>query len=59
VVGEGWVVGHNAFVHGCEIGAGCLVGMGATVLNGARIGAGSIVAAGLWCPRIRNSHPIV
>ncbi len=45
-VGEGCVVGHNAVVHGCEIGDGSLVGMGATILNGARIGAGSIVAAG-------------
>jgi carbonic anhydrase/acetyltransferase-like protein (isoleucine patch superfamily) len=46
VVGEGCVVGHNAVVHGCEIGDNCLVGMGATILNGAKIGDGSIVVAG-------------
>jgi carbonic anhydrase/acetyltransferase-like protein (isoleucine patch superfamily) len=40
------VIGHNAVVHGCEVGDGCLVGMGATIMNGARIGEGSIVAAG-------------
>jgi carbonic anhydrase/acetyltransferase-like protein (isoleucine patch superfamily) len=51
------VVGHNAVVHGCEIGAGCLVGMGATVLNGARIGAGSIVAAGTLVPENKEFPP--
>lgn len=38
VVGEVCVVGHNAVVHGCEIGDNCPVGMSATVLNGAKIG---------------------
>jgi carbonic anhydrase/acetyltransferase-like protein (isoleucine patch superfamily) len=46
VVGEDCVVGHNAVVHGCEIGSRSLIGMSATILNGARIGEGSIVAAG-------------
>ena len=54
VVGEGCVVGHNAVVHGCEIGDNSLVGMGATVLNGAKIGDGSIVAAGAVVPEGRE-----
>ena len=54
IVGEGCVVGHNAVVHGCEIGDNCLVGMGATILNGAKIGDGSIVAAGAVVPEGRE-----
>ncbi|MBD0253285.1 MAG: gamma carbonic anhydrase family protein [Rubrobacter sp.] len=57
VVGEGCVVGHNAVVHGCEIGDDCLVGMGATILNGAKIGEGSIVAAGAVVPEGREFPP--
>ena len=57
VVGEGCVVGHNAVVHGCEIGDSCLVGMGATILNGAKIGDGSIVAAGAVVPEGREFPP--
>jgi carbonic anhydrase/acetyltransferase-like protein (isoleucine patch superfamily) len=57
IVGEGCVVGHNAVVHGCEIGDNCLVGMGATILNGARIGDGSIVAAGAVVPEGREFPP--
>jgi carbonic anhydrase/acetyltransferase-like protein (isoleucine patch superfamily) len=51
------VVGHNAVVHGCEVGDGCLIGMGATILNGAKIGAGSIVAAGAVVPENREFPP--
>jgi carbonic anhydrase/acetyltransferase-like protein (isoleucine patch superfamily) len=57
VAGEGCVVGHNAVVHGCEIGDNCLVGMGATILNGAKIGDGSIVAAGAVVPEGREFPP--
>lgn len=57
VVGEGCVVGHNAVVHGCEIGDNSLVGMGATILNGAKIGEGSIVAAGAVVPEGREFPP--
>src|SRR5699024_4310840 len=34
VLGEFVSVGHNAVVHGCEIGDGSLVGMGSVVLSG-------------------------
>jgi carbonic anhydrase/acetyltransferase-like protein (isoleucine patch superfamily) len=57
VVGEGCVLGHNAVVHGCEIGDNCLVGMSATILNGAKIGDGSIVAAGAVVPEGREFPP--
>lgn len=45
-VGDYVTVGHNAVLHGCEIGEGSLVGMGAIVLNGARIGKNCIIGAG-------------
>jgi len=51
------VIGHNAVVHGCEVGDGCLVGMGATIMNGAKIGEGSIVAAGALVPEGREFPP--
>ncbi|MBQ6846673.1 MAG: gamma carbonic anhydrase family protein [Oscillospiraceae bacterium] len=44
--GNGVTIGHNAIVHGCEIGDNVLIGMGATVLDGAIIGEDSIVGAG-------------
>lgn len=46
VIGEDVSVGHNAVVHGAQVGDGALVGMHATVLNGAHIGAGALIAAG-------------
>lgn len=45
-IGVGVSVGHNAVVHGCEIGDGSLVGMGAVVLSGAVIGTECLVAGG-------------
>ncbi len=46
VIGNGVSIGHNAIIHGCEIGDNVLVGMGAIILNGAKIGDNSIVGAG-------------
>lgn len=46
VIGDGVSIGHNAIIHGCEIGNNVLVGMGAIILNGAKIGDNSIVGAG-------------
>jgi carbonic anhydrase/acetyltransferase-like protein (isoleucine patch superfamily) len=45
-VGENVTVGHQAMLHGCNIGEGSLIGIGAVVLNGARIGKHCLVAAG-------------
>ena len=38
ILGKGITVGHQAMLHGCQIGDYSLVGIGATVLNGAKIG---------------------
>lgn len=46
IIGEGVSIGHNAIIHGCEIGNNVLVGVGVIILNGAKIGDDSIVGAG-------------
>ncbi len=46
IIGAGVSVGHNAVVHGCELGDNIIVGMGAIVMNGAKIPSGCIIAAG-------------
>lgn len=45
-VGKGVTVGHQAMLHGCNVGDGCLIGIQAVVLNGAVIGENSLVGAG-------------
>jgi len=45
-IGDGVTVGHNAIVHGCEIGDNTLIGMGAIVMNRSRIGMNCIIGAG-------------
>jgi len=45
-IGSNCTVGHNAILHGCEIGDNSLIGMGATVLNGARVGRNCLIGAG-------------
>lgn len=44
-VGAGCTIGHNAILHGCQLGDNTLIGMGATVLNGAMIGKNCIIGA--------------
>lgn len=46
VIGDGVTIGHNATIHGCEIGDNTLIGMGAIVLNGAKIGRSCLIGAG-------------
>ena len=46
IIGSGVSVGHNAVVHGCELGDNIIVGMGAIVMNGAKIPSGCVIAAG-------------
>ncbi len=43
---DGLCGGHNAIVHGSNVGDEVIVGMGAILLNGSKIGSGSVVAAG-------------
>lgn len=45
-VGENVTVGHQAMLHGCEIGDGSLIGIQAVILNGAKIGKNCLVGAG-------------
>jgi carbonic anhydrase/acetyltransferase-like protein (isoleucine patch superfamily) len=44
-IGKGVTIGHNATVHGCEVGDFSLIGINAVVLNGAKIGARSLIGA--------------
>ncbi|MGA1302223.1 MAG: gamma carbonic anhydrase family protein [Burkholderiaceae bacterium] len=46
IIGPGVTVGHQAMLHGCEIGADSLIGMQAIILNGAHIGTHCIIGAG-------------
>ncbi len=50
IVGENVTVGHNAMIHGCEIGDGSLVGINAVVLNGAKVGKGCVIGANSLVP---------
>ncbi|MDD5921888.1 MAG: gamma carbonic anhydrase family protein [Eubacteriales bacterium] len=45
-IGDYVTIGHNAIIHGCEIGDNTLVGMGAIVMNHAKIGKNCLIAAG-------------
>ena len=44
-IGANVTIGHNAMIHGCEIGEGSLVGINAVVLNGAKVGKGCLIGA--------------
>jgi len=45
-IGRRVSVGHQAMLHGCEIGDGSMIGIQAIVMNGAKVGKGCIVGAG-------------
>jgi carbonic anhydrase/acetyltransferase-like protein (isoleucine patch superfamily) len=45
-IGKHVTIGHQAMLHGCDIGDGSLVGIQAVILNGARIGKNCLVGAG-------------
>jgi carbonic anhydrase/acetyltransferase-like protein (isoleucine patch superfamily) len=45
-IGDDTTIGHNAVVHGCEVGKECIIGIGAIILSGSKIGEGSIIGAG-------------
>lgn len=49
-IGRDVSVGHNAVIHGCEIGDETIIGMNATVLSGAKIGKGCIIGANALVP---------
>lgn len=45
-IGRRVSVGHQAMLHGCQIGDGTMIGIQAVVMNGAEIGKNSLVGAG-------------
>jgi len=45
-IGRRVSVGHQAMLHGCQIGDGSMIGIQAVVMNGAVIGKNSLVGAG-------------
>lgn len=44
-LGKDVTIGHQAMLHGCQIGDGTLIGIQAVVLNGAIIGANCLIGA--------------
>ena len=49
-LGQGVTVGHNAMVHGCDVGDFTLIGINAVVLNGAKIGKHCLIGANAFIP---------
>jgi carbonic anhydrase/acetyltransferase-like protein (isoleucine patch superfamily) len=49
-LGKDVTVGHQAMLHGCEVGDGSLIGISAVVLNGAKIGKGCLIGANALVP---------
>ena len=50
IIGKGVTIGHNATVHGCQVGDFSLIGINSVVLNGAKIGARSLIGANSLVP---------
>ena len=49
-IGEYVTIGHQAMLHGCQVGDGSLIGIQAVVLNGAIIGKNCIIGANALIP---------
>ena len=45
IIGEDVTVGHNAMIHGLEVGDRTLVGINAVILDGAKVGSDCIIGA--------------
>lgn len=45
-IGDGVTIGHNAVIHGCQIGDHTMIGMGSIVMNGTKIGKNCLIGAG-------------
>jgi carbonic anhydrase/acetyltransferase-like protein (isoleucine patch superfamily) len=50
IIGARVTIGHNAMVHGLEVGEGTLIGIQSTVLSRSRIGRRCLIAAGAVVP---------
>lgn len=49
-LGRGVTVGHQAMLHGCQIGDYSLIGINAVVLNGAKVGKHCLIGANTLIP---------
>lgn len=49
-LGKGVTVGHQAMLHGCEVGDYSLIGIQSVILNGAKIGKHCIIGANALIP---------
>jgi len=49
-VGNDVTIGHQAMLHGCQVGDGSLIGIQSVILNGAVIGRNCLVGAGSLVP---------
>lgn len=56
-IGNEVTVGHNAILHGCNIGDRCIIGMGSTILDGANIGEECIIGANTLIPSGKKIPP--
>ncbi|WP_139904637.1 gamma carbonic anhydrase family protein [Clostridium thermarum] len=50
IIGKYVTIGHNAIIHGAEIGDNCLIGMGSIIMNNCKIGKNTIIGAGSLIP---------
>ena len=46
IIGANITIGHNAVIHGCQIGDNSLIGMGSILLNDVKVGKNCLVGAG-------------
>ncbi len=46
IIGDYVTVGHNAILHGCQIGDHTIVGMGSIIMDGSKIGRNCLIGAG-------------
>ncbi|MFC3606663.1 gamma carbonic anhydrase family protein [Stutzerimonas tarimensis] len=53
-LGKGVTVGHNAMLHGCEVGDYSLIGINAVILNGVKIGRHCLIGANTLIPEGRE-----
>ena len=49
-IGAYCTIGHQAILHGCEVGENSLIGMGAVILNHSKIGRNCLIGAGALIP---------
>ena len=54
IIADHVTIGHQAMLHGCQIGSGSLIGMQAIVLNHAKIGRNCLIGAGAIIPEGRE-----